>query len=382
MGIGYYKQYECECGGIVGPMKKKVSMQQIADAVGLSKYAVSKALSGKEGVSEKTRERIIEAATQFGYFKQQRPAKGADDKPSGYAEEGAAGGLPASDKRAVAILMPNVRLQTMDSTFWSVVVQGIGEALSRTGLGMLIVTDQTADQFEMVLKPDRLLGVIGVGEVSTPMLLEVQRLGLPFVLTDHEDPLVPSDSVFAANIDSMAMVTGHLLALGHRSFWFLGDTRFSRSFMDRWIGFRKTLEEQGMEADPVRVKLPLSGSDREGNFRILRERLEELDKRGEKPPTAWVCGNDGIALSALAVLEERGLHVPGDISLTGFDNIEESHRAAVPLTTVHVKKEQLGERAVAALFDRIREPHRPFEKISLACDLVLRASAAERRPQG
>ncbi|WP_261305035.1 LacI family DNA-binding transcriptional regulator [Paenibacillus andongensis] len=358
-------------------MKKKVSMQQIADAVGLSKYAVSKALAGKEGVSAKTREKIFEAATQFGYFKQQKAASEISEKPKNKTGEWTSEDY-GSEKRTVAILMPSVRLQTMDSAFWSVIVHGISLALSRYGLGMLIITEQTAEHFEMVLKPDRLLGVIGVGEVSTNMLLEIQRLDLPFVLTDHEDSLVPSDSVFASNIDSMALITGHLLALGHRSFWFLGDTQFSRSFMDRWIGFRKALEEHAIIVDPVRDKLLLSGTDREAIHHTLQDKLDSLAAKGAALPTAWVCANDEIALSALSLLKKRGISVPSEICLTGFDNIDESQRAEVPLTTVHVKKEQLGERSVAALLDRIRHPQSPFEKINIACDLVVRASSGSR----
>lgn len=359
-------------------MGKKVSMQQIADMVGLSKYAVSKALAGKGGVSAKTRERIIETATQLGYFKQQKAQRGAGEKskPSAAASAGTGHGFEAGGRAVVAVLMPNVRLQNMESGFWSVIVNGIGHALSRLNLGMLILTEQTAEHLETLLKPERLIGVIGVGEISTPMLLEVQRLGLPFVLTDHEDPLVPSDAIFASNMDSMAALTGHLLALGHRSFWFLGDVGFSRSFADRWMGFRKTLEEQGIAVNLLTDRLPLSGTDREGNIRFLETKLDELAAERLPWPTAWVCANDEIALAALAVLEEKGISVPGEVSVTGFDNIGESQQASVPLTTVHVKKVQLGERAVAALLERAREPDKPFEKISLACELVIRGSAA------
>ncbi|WP_438447616.1 LacI family DNA-binding transcriptional regulator [Gorillibacterium sp. sgz5001074] len=356
---------------------KKVSMQQIADAVGVSKYAVSKALAGKEGVSPQTREKIIEMATRFGYFKQLKAVKPRSSQPSGQpvrftAEEDE---IPAHDKQAVAVLMPNVRLQTLDSAFWSMVVQGIGMALSRRGLGMLIFTEINPEQFAKVMRPDSLLGLIGVGEVSTSMLLEVRRLGLPFVLTDHEDPLVPSDSIFAANIDSMSLMTGHLLALGHRRFWFLGDTSFSRSFTDRFTGFRLALEKHGIPVDPDHMLLPLSGSDREGNLRLLENRLDRARESGETLPGAWVCANDEIALAALELLGGRDIQVPSAVSVTGFDNIEESQRAAVPLTTVHVMKEKLGERAVAALLDRIREPDRPVEKISQSCSLVQRASS-------
>lgn len=350
---------------------KKVTMQQIADVLGLSKYAVSKALAGKEGVSPQTREKIIDTATRLGYFKQQRTVRGHEEKsgPSTTAQE-----VWGRDKQTVAVLMPNIRLQTMDSTFWSMIVYGIGNALSRRGLGMLILTEQTPEGFEQLLKPDSLLGVIGVGEVTTSMLLEIKRLGLPFVLTDHEDPLVPSDTVFASNIDSMSMITGHLWALGHRSFWFLGEMRYSRSFTDRWIGFRKALEDNGLDIRPANNRLALSSTDHSANFALLQEKISEYTDNGEPLPTAWVCANDEIALAALEALQASGMSVPDVISVTGFDNIEESGRAAIPLTTVNVDKEQLGERAVSALLDRISEPDRPFEKINLACDLVVRSS--------
>lgn len=357
-------------------MDKKVSMQQIADMVGLSKYAVSKALSGKSGVSAKTRERIIEAATQLGYFKQQRLQKPVEGTAK-FGSSALAGLLIEPNKRAVvAVLMPNVRLQNMDSGFWGVIVNGIGYALSRLNLGMLILTEHTAEHLQALLKPERLLGVIGVGDISTSMLMEVKRLGLPFVLTDHEDPMVPSDTVFASNMDSMAALTGQLLALGHRAFWFLGDTGFSRSFTDRWMGYRKALEDEGIPVEPRTGRLPLSGTDREANIRFLQKQLDGLPVGHSSLPTAWVCANDEIAMAALAVLEEKGIRVPEQVSVTGFDDIGESREASVPLTTVHVKKVQLGERAVAALLDRTRDPDKPFEKISLACELVFRSSTA------
>ncbi|MDF2923688.1 MAG: LacI family transcriptional regulator [Paenibacillaceae bacterium] len=356
---------------------KKVSMQQIADAVGVSKYAVSKALAGKEGVSPQTREKIIEMATGLGYFRQHKAA-GRGKAQTGNSESSESASLLArADKRSVAVLMPGVRHQTMESTFWSVVVRGIGEALDRLGLGMLIITEQSAEQFNRVLRPEMLLGLIGVGEISTSMLLEVRRHGIPFVLTDHEDPLVPADTIFAANGDCMAQMTGHLLALGHRSFWFLGDTRFSRSFGDRWTGFRKALEDREIGMDPKQDMLPVAGAYNEQNLAVLRSQVEARLGQDGAGPTAWVCANDEIALMALAVLRDRGTAVPGQVSVTGFDNIIESQRAEIPLTTVNVAKERLGARAVAALLDRVNDPERPVEKISLMCELVVRASSAQ-----
>lgn len=358
-------------------MAKKVSMQQIADAVGLSKYAVSKALAGKEGVSPQTRDRIIDAATQLGYFKQERTLR----------RMGKSGQIPPlsgqngweQGRKTVVVLMPNIRLQTMDSTFWSMIVHGIGQTLSDLGLGMLILTEQNPEGFKQLLKPDSLLGIIGVGQVATSLLLEIKALGLPFVLTDHEDSLVPSDTVFASNLDSMSMITGHLWALGHRSFCFLGDISYSRSFTDRWIGFRKALEDNGLHIHPSQDQIALSSTDYSANIALLQEKIREYTTDSTPLPTAWVCANDEIALAAIAALQKSGVSVPDEVSVTGFDNIEESQRAAIPLTTVNVDKERVGERAVTALLYRISEPERPFEKINLACSLVVRSSASEPR---
>lgn len=366
---------------------KKISMQQIADAVGVSKYAVSKALAGQSGVSPQTRDKIIRMATDLGYFRQQQAAGAGGNREK--SKEGATGPLARAaakelpeDRRTVAVLMPEVRRQNMDSTFWSIVVKGIGEALARAGLGMLIITEQSAGEFSRVLRPEMLLGLIGVGEISSSMLLEVRRLGIPFVLTDHEDPLVPSDTVFAANMDSMARMANYLLALGHRSFWFLGDPGFSRSFADRWLGFRKALEDKGQQVDPARQRLELSGSFDPPNQELLARLLDQRLSPETAPPTAWVCANDEIALAALAELQKRGIQVPQQVTVTGFDNIAESGLAAVPLTTVNVAKESLGARAVAALLARIGLPDRPLEKISLACELIVRQSTGAAAESG
>jgi len=353
-------------------MSKKVTMQQIADHLAVSKFVVSKALSGKGGVSEATKERVIQAASQLGYFAQK----------NAYVKSMKLEQLPKvapADKQSVLVLMPNIRFQTKESLYWGRILDGVSERLEEDGLGMVIVSEQSVDHFLHFLNPNGILGLIGVGEISTALLLEVHRIGLPMVLVDHEDALIPSDTVFTNNFESMYRLTKHLIGIGHKSLAFVGDVRFSRSFQDRFLGFRYAMEEQDSIGYGGRLPddslLPVDGLEHE-QFAEQIKGWAMKRKKTRTLPTALVCANDMIAIGAVHALTELGVEVPGEVSVTGFDNIEDAYRMSPALTTVHVHKESLGRRAVDRLLGRIEKKEEPTEKIMLAGELLYRDSIA------
>lgn len=349
-------------------MSKKVTMQQIADQVGVSKFAVSKALSGKSGVSPDTREKIIQAATQLGYFVQKRirPAlsRPQTNRPTG-----------TTDRNTIIVLIPNVREQNRQSTFWGRIIDGVTNGLEQNHLGMMIVTEHISDNFTKLINPDAVLGLLGVGHISNQLLLEIRNLGIPFVLVDHEDPLIPSDVLFMNNYECLRRTTNYLLGNGHRNLQFVGNIRYSRSFFDRWLGFRTMMEEQEVALDQCRELLEFEGENRsemtENLDAIVSKMIEE-----DKLPTSFVCANDSIAICIMTVLLRHGIDVPGQCSVTGFDNIEDAALASPKLSTVHVNKEALGQRAVDTLLWRVDHPDEPKEKLLLAGDLLIRESTA------
>lgn len=347
-------------------MAKKVTMQQIADYMGVSKFVVSKALSGKSGVSESTKEKVMKAAAQLGYFANAKPyipPKLPDAPPEGVS------------KQSVLVLMPNVRFQTKESLYWGRILDGIKARLDAAGLGMMIVMEQSADHLLQALNPSGVLGLIGVGEISSAVLLEIRRLHVPFVLVDHEDGLVPSDTVFVNNYDSMHRLTNYLIGIGHSRLMFVGDPRYSRSFYDRWTGFRSAVEEQGLVPDTSASQLiRLEGHEVFGEQ--IREAFESLRRRKAAMPTAFVCANDTIALDTIEVLQQMGYKVPVDVSVSGFDNIESSYRTTPSLTTVNVPKELLGTRAVEKLFERVARNEDVTEKLLLSGEIMYRESTA------
>jgi len=340
-------------------------MQQIADHVNVSKFAVSKALSGKSGVSPDTREKIIQAATQLGYFIQRR------NKP--VVNRSLPHRTVSTDRNTIVVLIPNVREQNRQSSFWGRIIDGITTGLEENHLGMMIVTEHITDNFTKLINPQAVLGLIGVGLISNQLLLEIRNLGIPFVLVDHEDPLIPSDVLFMNNYECVRRSTNYLLGNGHRKLQFVGDIRYSRSFYDRWLGFRSMLEEQSIELVQSKRLLEFEGVNRSEMTEELDRILRDMHNTGEFP-TAFVCANDSIAICIMTVLMRLGIDVPNQCSVSGFDNIEDAGLSTPTLSTVHVNKEALGQRSVETLLWRIAHPDGPKEKILLAGDFVLRQS--------
>nr|WP_253944934.1 LacI family DNA-binding transcriptional regulator [Paenibacillus sp. NEAU-GSW1] len=343
-------------------------MQQIADAVGVSKYVVSKSLSGKGGVNAATRERVKQAAIRLGY----RVSVKQNSKDM--VNNGAA----AADKATVVVMLPNIRFQVRESEYWGRIVDGITSELESLELRGVVVTDQTIDSFLSIVQKDTIRGFIGVGEVSGQVLQEISRLGLPLVLIDHEDQLISANGVFANNRESVYQLTHYLLSLGHKRLRFVGNIRYSKSFYSRWCGFKDALDEQGLGLaipDKIDPLASLQGQSRQEHTEEIREILMK-EKESGLFPTALVCANDMIAIAATNALRDIGISIPQEASVTGFDNIEDSYQLSPRLTTVHVEKEMLGRRAAQMLLNSMRNPDFPQETVYMNASLIHRDSTA------
>jgi len=348
-------------------MAKKVTMDIIAAHLGISKFAVSKALAGKIGVSKQTKEKVMQAASQLGYYAQRGSTSNVGIRTMSTDD--------AHIKPVVIVLMPNVRFQSMDSLYWGRILDEIAVELEKKNMGMMIVTDFSSDNFLQFINPQGLIGILCVGGMSSSLLLEIRQLSIPFILIDHEDQLVPADCIFVNNVDCEARMITYLHSLGHTRFQFIGNISFSRSFADRWVGFRSSLERQGIMVTNEMV-LPLLEDDRYSHTMEIKKWI--VDRLADKTmPTALVCANDAIGISTLEALKELQIRVPEQISVCGFDNIDDAVNVQPKLTTINVDKEAMGKRAVEALFRRIEHKGALYEKILLSGDLVLRDSTSK-----
>ncbi|MBW8351466.1 LacI family DNA-binding transcriptional regulator [Bacillus sp. IITD106] len=349
-------------------MKRKVTMQQIADYLGVSKYVVSKALSGKGGVSPATQEKVFKVATQLGYVspKNKQVSQKSENLPLGEDQ----------NKKAVLLLMPNVRFQSQDSNYWGKIVDSITNALKNSGFDLVIMTENSAENFSSYINPNAFLGVIGVGFIPTAILLEINRYDIPIVLVDHEDPLVPTDTIFVNNYDSSFALTTLLLEIGHKHISFIGKNEWSRSFYDRWLGFKTAMENAELFIGKDNHFFEFSGSDEEVTIKEVHAWLK-VKKDHNQLPTAIVCANDSIAKCTILAIKKLGLQVPHDISITGFDNTEDSYLTTPTITTVNVQKNEMGSRSVEMLIRRIKKKNTSYEKVILISSIIYRDSILE-----
>ncbi|NMO95100.1 LacI family DNA-binding transcriptional regulator [Paenibacillus lemnae] len=334
-------------------MMKKVTIQEIADFTGVSKFAVSRALSGKSGVSTHTREMIIRTAGQLGYFKDQGRTAHLDVQPP---EEGT-----RKDNKAILVLFPNVRYQNMESVYWGPVFNGISSRLNQKGIDIITLTEPTADSMFSLLNPQAIGGIITVGSVSTQVLLDIRQLNIPVMMVDHLDPAFQCDMIFSDNLHCIREIMMNLIRLGCKSFQFVGPIKDAHSFNERWLGFRSTLIDCGLEQHQIPELV-------EGENEDIKSALTSA-AAGGKLPEVLVCINDWMAEYVIDILKEVGVEVPADVQVTGFDN---THPHRPILATVNVNKEQLGRRAVDQLLWRMHNPQSNYEKILVQADVLIK----------
>lgn len=333
-------------------MRRKVTIQSIADFTGLSKFAVSRALSGKTGVSSQTREMIFKAAGQLGYFKDSKTPQTPVEMIDLDARKWSG---------TILILFPDIRYQNPDSLYWGPVFNGISSRLNQRGINVLTLTEPKDDSMFSLLNPEAIMGVITVGSISTSILLEIRSLGIPVMMVDHSDPSFQCDSIFTDNLSCMKEMMNHVVKKGYRNYQFLGNITDAQSFYERFLIFRATLEENDIELKQIPS---LNGPEIEDFRETFAAAINEHGL-----PEVLVCANDIYALFAIETMEVMGMPIPDNLVFTGFDN---THPSIPFLATVNVNKELIGKRAVDQMLWRILNPGTSYEKILIQADVILR----------
>jgi len=189
----------------------------------------------------------------------------------------------------------------------------------------------------------------------------------PFVLLDHAGSKL-ANSVVATDAQGTLDAVGHLAGRGHRRIAYLaGNPAATRIGNDRLDGFRQAIGTFAIDDDQALIRAG-DGSPRWGREAVI----ELLDL--PRPPTAIVAGSDHLALATLAELAERGIDVPGRLSVVGFDDLPEATLVTPQLTTVRQPRDEMGRRAVALLLDQIDQVERPVAHLEVPTELVVRQS--------
>lgn len=328
-----------------------VSIKDVAQAAGVSHSTVSRALAHSPLIPETTRRRVERAAKKLGY------------SPNAIAR-----GLVRRQTCAIGVIVTSIA-----DPFVAEIVRGIEQLAGDNGYRVVLGTSHNDPEREVnavkALREWRVDSVIvassRVGALYQPLLKEI---GAPIVLINNQNQQKGRaiHSVAVDDVRGGELATQHLIALGHRVIGHLRGPAGYRAAQNRLAGYRRALKRAGILYDRALVQ---TGDGRaEGGEQILRL----LDH--QPMPTAIFCYNDITAIGALSALKRRGIRVPRDISLVGFDDIPFALYVDPPLTTIAQPMFEMGKRAMEMALTLMNAPRARVEDVIIQGELIARAS--------
>ncbi|WGF87176.1 LacI family DNA-binding transcriptional regulator [Marinivivus vitaminiproducens] len=298
----------------------RITLQAVADTLGLSKFAVSRALAGKPGVSEETRRNVVQAARELGYL--------------------ARGSAPAAARQVELIFHDR---DLANSELWMNVQRGAQDEAVRQGF---LTVNRWIQDARALGGFEGSAGVILLGPHEKEVVDALARSNMPLVwIGGTLQPLDQIDRVGGADREAGTYVGEALLAKGHRKLVYAHGQGGLSGRLTRLAGFREAIEavEGASLRDIAFAELTGTGF-REAFLAMIATDYE---------PTAIFCGNDGVAVTVVSELLRLGLAVPDDISVVGFADYACATQISPKLTTVRMPSVQMGAAAVRMLAERL-----------------------------
>jgi LacI family transcriptional regulator len=334
----------------------RITIRQIADLAGVSIATVSRVLNARDDVSDETRDLVSRVIREHGYTANR-----------------SARSLSAGRTGLVGVLVPLVY-----PAYFSAILSGAAEALLEQDLRVVLSPTGHEHEREVSLL-DRLIhgmtdgALIVLPEESSEELERLLDHGYHFVVVD---PLMPLDeripSVSAAHTSGAHQAMEHLLALGHRRIAAITGPQGWVATEDRRRGYHAALAAAGILPEPeLEVE---SNFEIPGGFEAAGYLLDLPES-----PTAIFAFNDNLAIGAIQAARTRGLRVPDDLSIVGFDDIEHATIVTPMLTTVRQPLAEMGRTAVSLLVRLLERQHFETLHVELATRLVVRDSTAPPR---
>ncbi len=333
-------------------LSNNVTIVDVAKAAGVSYSTVSRVFSGYEFVNEDTREKVVEAANKLGYVVNLQ-----------------ARSLAGGRSNIIGLLAPG-----LDNGYITEIVSGIDQELAQHGLDLMLYTTHRYPGKEAFYVKTIANGLVDglillVPLITANYLQALPRQDFPYVLIDQTNNAPNSATVDATNWQGAYDATSYLIKLGHRRIGFITGHLELSSGTERLDGYRAALQHHRL---PIEEQLTVVGDYQTGGGYLAAQRLLDLPER----PTAIFASNDLEAIGAINAVRERGLSIPADLSIIGFDDIPQASLVYPRLTTVRQPLVQIGQVAVRLLLERIESTEKDARRVTLSTELVIRESCA------
>lgn len=322
-------------------MKKSVTLTDIARACDTSIVTVSKALSDKKGVSDELRIKIKHTAEELGYV------------------------IPKSttikNNNIVGVVIPEKFMNPNGSFYWAL-YNDLVKIFLQSGYYCLIEILTEEDENNLIMP--RLItdgtatSLVSLGQLNRDYVIELKRNMPNMILLDYYIHGLDFDSVTTDGYGGGYALASHLIEMGHSKIGYIGTVKATSSIFDRYMGYMKAMIDNDLE---INRDWTLDDRDEHGSPKITLP--DEL-------PTAFVCNCDEAAFHTIRLLEARGLIVPDDISVVGYDNYLISDISKPSITTINVDSHNMAAKAVKLLINRIEEPYRDASVIKISGSLI------------
>jgi LacI family transcriptional regulator len=329
---------------------RRPTITDVAAQAGVATSTVSRALSRPERVNVHTREHVLSVAEELGYL----------PNPAAQA-------LESGRTRTIALLVPDIT-----NPYFAGVIKGAERAAAAAGLTLVLgdTEENPAREEELVARLGRAVDgfVLSASRLPDDKLHQAADLN-PIALVNRATPGV---ACVVSDFDNgTEQIVDHLASYGHRSFVFAGGPAESWSGARRWAGLRRAAEQRGLSAHRSGPYLPTLAGGPAAADAVLASGA-----------TAVVCHNDMLAIGVLRRLAHRGVVVPDDLSVVGFDDIFGASFCNPPLTTLSERTEDTGARAVEAVVRQI--PRRSVDPptLVLPTHLTVRGSTGPPATEG
>ena len=335
-------------------MTRNVTIKDLARTADVSISTVSRILNGSPGVAEDKRARVLAAAERLGY------------QPNAAAQ-----GLVRGRSMTIGVLT-----QDIASPFYNEVARGIDAGFGGSGYQPIYVNGhwQLQDESAAItaLTRRQVDGLIVLGGRLSDLQLRELHARSPLVLVGRRVPGLEDACLSVDNVQGAFLATTHLIRLGHRRIGHVTGLPSQRDAVDRLEGYRLALAEAGLPFDPRLVF--------EGDFSETAGILAVEHWLGQGAGlSAIFTANDQMAYGARLGLYRRGIRVPDDVSLVGFDDLPASQFSLPPLTSVHQPLFEMGEQAARLVLHRLRHPEQALAPPDLPLTLSVRESVRYAR---
>lgn len=341
-------------------MSVSLTIEQIAGMARVSRSTVSRVLNNHPSVRPEVRDRVLQIINE-----------------QNYAPRAAARSLASSRTHVLGLLIPRSMQTIFSEPFFSLIIQGIVEECSAQGYFLTLWPVTAAQEqgfYHRILRAHHFDGLIMMSsDIDDPILPLLIKDRTPLVLIGRHPYFDELTWVDVLNREGARLAVNHLLQLGHRRIATIAGPLQMVAGMDRRDGYKQALLEAGIAIAP---ELLFEGDfTQESGYRCMQQLLA-LPKR----PSAVMIASDTMAAGALLALRERGVDVPRELAVVGFDDLPTSAYTTPPLTTMHQPTDELGATAVRLLVAQLEQPEHAASHVLLPVTLVQRESCGATLP--